>query len=244
MIRRLNGLAKRSQSSRITSSIFMRPLWRRSPWPDMTPRRMRRCSATSRCPRRGRSRRSQHLEHTSPHRAAVQRASRRTSGRTTACAKQGCRRSEGARALFAVSPREADCPLFLRSLVCGIHDFWASPLVALIAENAWRLFRREQRARPARRILPRTEANHGLPNSGANIMRKALLSTVAAVTALTLLAAPASAQPRHFGSHGLGLAALAIGVIGAAVGAEIFSHERSEPECRTRAVTITTATVT
>ena len=67
-------------------------------------------------------------------------------------------------------------------------------------------------------------------------MRKVLLSTVAAVTALTLLAAPASAQPRHFGSHGFGLAALAIGVIGAAVGAEIVSHERSEPECRTRAV--------
>jgi hypothetical protein len=64
-------------------------------------------------------------------------------------------------------------------------------------------------------------------------MRKVLLSTVAVVTALTLVAAPASAQPRHIG-HGFGLAALAIGVIGAAVGAEIVSHERSEPECRTR----------
>jgi hypothetical protein len=67
-------------------------------------------------------------------------------------------------------------------------------------------------------------------------MRKVLLSTAAAVTALMLVAAPASAQPRHFGGHGFGLAALAIGVIGAAVGAEIISHERSEPECRTRAV--------
>ncbi len=65
-------------------------------------------------------------------------------------------------------------------------------------------------------------------------MRKVLLSTVAVFTALTLVAAPASAQqPRH-GGHGFGLAALAIGVIGAAVGAEIISHERSEPECRTR----------
>jgi hypothetical protein len=64
-------------------------------------------------------------------------------------------------------------------------------------------------------------------------MRKVLLSTVAAIAALTLVVAPASAQPRH-GGHGFGLAALAIGVIGAAVGAEIVSHERSEPECRTR----------
>jgi hypothetical protein len=67
-------------------------------------------------------------------------------------------------------------------------------------------------------------------------MRKVLLATVAAVTALTLVVAPASAQSRHFGGHGFGLAALAIGVISVAVGAEIASHERSEPECRTRAV--------
>jgi hypothetical protein len=67
-------------------------------------------------------------------------------------------------------------------------------------------------------------------------MRKALISTLAVVAALTLVAAPASAQPRHedHGGRGFGLAALAIGVVGAAVSAEIAYHERSEPECRTR----------
>jgi adenylate cyclase len=60
LTRRLNGLARRSRSIRITSIIFIRPLWRRSPWPVMMPKRAMRSSATSRCPPLGRSRRSRH----------------------------------------------------------------------------------------------------------------------------------------------------------------------------------------
>jgi adenylate cyclase len=57
-------------------------------------KRTRRCSATSRCPPPGRSRRSRHGRPTSPRRAAVRPASRRTSGYTKACARRECRRSE------------------------------------------------------------------------------------------------------------------------------------------------------
>ena len=46
-------------------------------------------------------------------------------------------------------------------------------------------------------------------------MRKTILSALAVVAALTLVAAPASANERH--GH-FGLAALALGVIGAVVG--------------------------
>ena len=60
----------------------------------MMRKRARRCSATSRCPPPGRSRRSRHGRRTTPHRAAIHPASRRTSGCTTACAKPGCRRNE------------------------------------------------------------------------------------------------------------------------------------------------------
>jgi hypothetical protein len=67
-------------------------------------------------------------------------------------------------------------------------------------------------------------------------MRKALFSTLAIAAVVTLVVAPASAQPRHeeHGGRGFGLAALAIGVVGAAVSAEIAYHERSQPECRSR----------
>jgi hypothetical protein len=62
-------------------------------------------------------------------------------------------------------------------------------------------------------------------------MRKTILSALAVVAALTLVAAPASASERH--GH-FGLAALAVGVIGAVVGAEVASHGRHNADCRTK----------
>ena len=67
--------------------------------------------ALRRYPPPGRSRRLRHLRHTSPHRAAVQPESRRTSGRTTACARPGCRRSERLRCARRRPRCAADSPL-------------------------------------------------------------------------------------------------------------------------------------